>query len=254
MARIRTIKPELFEDEALGQCSRDARFLFVGLISHSDDHGRQRGSARLILANVFPYDEDIGPREIGQWLVELAQAGVILLYEYARQSFIEIENWGKHQRVDKVKATEFPDPPTSPETPVSPGARSAGATSRSAGATEGNGRDQGEGATSSLVELVFGYWQERCEHPKAKLDPKRRRAIGARIREGATEDEIRLGIEGAARGAFVSASGVRFDDIALICRDRVKLDLFIARATATPKAGLDEKDAAMLNQLIGVTG
>jgi hypothetical protein len=250
VARIRTIKPELFEDEALGDCSRDARFLFVGLISHSDDHGRQRGNARLVKANVFPYDEDIGRPEVERWLGELIQAGVIRMYESAQEKFIQIVNWRRHQRVDKIKESEFPDPLTHPDTSMDSGGSSSGATIPADGATEGNGRDQGREATTSLVEVVFKYWQERCGHPKTTLDPKRHRAIRGRLKEGATLDELKMAVDGAARAAYVNDVGHRFDDIELICRDRPKLDSFIARVSATPPNAAT--DAAVLAQALKV--
>jgi hypothetical protein len=56
--RIRTIKPEMWADEKVGQLSRDARLLFVGLITMADDEGRLRGCPAAILGHVFPYDDD----------------------------------------------------------------------------------------------------------------------------------------------------------------------------------------------------
>jgi len=40
MRRIRTIKPEMFEDEKLSKLPPITRFVFVGLISLADDYGR----------------------------------------------------------------------------------------------------------------------------------------------------------------------------------------------------------------------
>lgn len=118
-----------------------------------------------------------------------------------------------------------------------------------------------EKTSSSLVDVpdqvdeIFREWQEECHHPQAKLSPERRRAIQARLREGATREEFRAAIAGAARAAHVNDNGQRFDDIELICRNRVKFDSFIARATAVPQTSerdqLHLKDAAVLKRVIG---
>lgn len=89
-----------------------------------------------------------------------------------------------------------------------------------------------EKTTSSLrsdVAECFAYWQERCNHPTAKLTADRRRRIEARLRENYTVHDVRRGIDGAARGAFVNESGKRFDDIELICRTGSKLEDFMGR-------------------------
>lgn len=110
MARIRSLKPELWEDESIGRCSRDAMLLFIGLISHADDEGRQRGGPRLLLANVFPYHEDVESTHIAEWLEELELANVIVCYVVAGQRYLQIRNWAKHQRVDHPKPSSLPPP------------------------------------------------------------------------------------------------------------------------------------------------
>jgi hypothetical protein len=52
------------------------------------------------------------------------------------------------------------------------------------------------------------------------------------LKEGVSAEEVRTAIAGAAKAAFVDDNGRRHDDIELICRNRVKLDSFIARAHA----------------------
>ena len=59
MARKRMLSPEFWTDEKLGDCTRDERLLFMGLISQADDEGRGQGNPKLVKALVFPYDDDI---------------------------------------------------------------------------------------------------------------------------------------------------------------------------------------------------
>lgn len=80
---------------------------------------------------------------------------------------------------------------------------------------------------------LFEYWQHTCHHPGAIFDSKRRAAVEGRLRDGFTTDQIRQGIDGAARAAFVNDAGKRFDDIELICRNASKLESFVDRATAS---------------------
>ncbi len=87
-------------------------------------------------------------------------------------------------------------------------------------------------ATTDPVGWLFNYWRETCGHQHARATSDRLAKIRARLRDGYTVDEIQAAIDGAARGAFVSDTGRRFDDIALICRNGEKLDSFITRSTA----------------------
>lgn len=90
---------------------------------------------------------------------------------------------------------------------------------------------------ASDVRLLFEFWQEQCGHPQAILDAKRRTAIEGRLRDGYTVEQIRTGILGAARAAYVNDAGKRFDDIELVCRNAVKLDSFIDRASKVVQLG-----------------
>jgi hypothetical protein len=100
MARIRTIKPEYWVDQKIGKLSRDARLLFIALLSHSDDYGTVRSSPALIRANAFPYDEKLTVEEVKQWLQEVLDQGLLVPFEYSGESFYHIKNFGKHQKVD----------------------------------------------------------------------------------------------------------------------------------------------------------
>ena len=75
--RIRTLKPELWQDEKIGNLSRDARLLFIGLVTMADDEGRLRALPALILGHVFPYDTD-ALRKLEQWLEEIAHSGLVV--------------------------------------------------------------------------------------------------------------------------------------------------------------------------------
>jgi len=110
VARIRTIKPELWEDEAIGALPRDCRLLFIGLIQHSDDEGRQRGRPHVVKSNVFPYDDDVTADEVDLWLSLIASTGAITRYVHGGQKYLHVTNFNKHQAIQKPTKSKLPPP------------------------------------------------------------------------------------------------------------------------------------------------
>jgi hypothetical protein len=92
-------------------------------------------------------------------------------------------------------------------------------------------RAHNEQVAEEKVQEVFDYWRKACNHPRAKLGDTRHKAIRGRLREGYSIPALKLAIDGAKVGAFVS-DGKRYDDIELICRDEVKVEAFIAKGEA----------------------
>lgn len=114
-------------------------------------------------------------------------------------------------------------------------------------------------ARRAAIPRLFAYWRERCQHPTAKMTPDRARCIGARLREGYSEAEIRKAIDGAAVAAYVNDEGHKYDDLTLICRNGSKLESFINRgvkATGEISVELDagspveEKIATLRRQMV----
>lgn len=102
MSRIRTVKPELPQDERLGACSRDARLMFVNLLTQSDCYGNQRGNLRLLKGLLFPYDDDIGVADLEVWRDELAAVDVVRMYEADDgQQYLHLPGFVKNQRITR---------------------------------------------------------------------------------------------------------------------------------------------------------
>ena len=110
MARIRTIKPSFWSDEAVADLSRDARLLLVGLISSADDEGRFLASHNAISGYVFPHDNS-PPAKLRSWLDEIEKAGIVRFYSLGRREYGAFPNWNKHQRISKPQASALPAPP-----------------------------------------------------------------------------------------------------------------------------------------------
>lgn len=108
MPRIRSLKPEIWDDEALGACTRDARLLFVGLITQADDSGRFRAAPALLRASIFPYDEKLTKDRVEVWIDELADAGLVSLYTVKRERYGEFPTWSSHQKIDRPSESKIP--------------------------------------------------------------------------------------------------------------------------------------------------
>lgn len=107
--RIRTLKPETWQDEKIGCVSRDARLLFVGLITLADDDGRFRALPSQVLGHVFPYDDD-AVRKLGRWMDELSQVGLVVLYDVAGVQYGVLPQFGRHQKINRPSPSLIPEP------------------------------------------------------------------------------------------------------------------------------------------------
>lgn len=107
--RIRSLKPEMWADEKIGALSRDARLLFVGLITMADDEGRFRALPSAILGHVFPYDDDAA-RRLERWMRELESQGLVTRYEAEGFTYGSLNGWRKHQKINRPQASSLPTP------------------------------------------------------------------------------------------------------------------------------------------------
>lgn len=103
--RIRTVKPEWLDDEALVLASADARVLSIALILLADDYGNGRANVAVLSGRVFPGKV---PETLANALAELAKARFVVLYEADGQRYFSIRNWSKHQKVDKPGKPQVP--------------------------------------------------------------------------------------------------------------------------------------------------
>lgn len=108
--RIRTIKPECWADEKIAALSYQARCLFVGLVTMSDDEGRLRAYTAQILGHVFPADQQ-APRKLHTWLEEIESKGIIVTYEVAGTPYIAFRHWRRHQKINRATPSVLPSPP-----------------------------------------------------------------------------------------------------------------------------------------------
>lgn len=86
--------------------------LWLYLITYVDDFGRGSADAELLRGLVFPRRKGVTEKQIQTALDNLANTGMVILYEYDGEPFFYFPNWGKHQRIQN-KHPKFPDPPES---------------------------------------------------------------------------------------------------------------------------------------------
>ncbi|MCI7403935.1 MAG: hypothetical protein MSS85_07605 [Pyramidobacter sp.] len=92
--RARNIKPGFFKNENLGDCSFQARLLFIGLWCLADREGRLEDRPKKIHAEIFPYDQEMDTESC---LVELSSQKLIVRYKHENQNLIWIPQFSRHQ-------------------------------------------------------------------------------------------------------------------------------------------------------------
>ena len=91
MARARSIKPSLFDNEILGTADPLYTILFEGLWCHADREGRLEDRPLRIKAQIFLYREGIKPDDLLNWLEE---------NRFIYRRMLEIED--RHEPIDAV--------------------------------------------------------------------------------------------------------------------------------------------------------
>lgn len=117
MARSRNIKPGLYKNEDLAECSIWARYIFPGLWTLADREGRLEDRPKRIKGELLPFDsQDVEPL-----LQELARTkdaqGVafIVRYQNAEGRFIQISKFTVHQTPHYSEKASVIKPPVLPE-------------------------------------------------------------------------------------------------------------------------------------------
>lgn len=100
MARIRTIKPEFWEDEKLAKLPVYARLLFIGTWNFADDNGVLLANPVLMKSHIFPY-EDIGISTISEWIDMLVENGMLIRTTYNGKDYLVIRKFLIHQKINR---------------------------------------------------------------------------------------------------------------------------------------------------------
>lgn len=109
MARIRTVKPEMLDDEKVAALPHLAWRLFVSLIMTADDYGNQHGAPAKIRGTAL-WATEATDGEVREALARLSRDSLVALYSVRGQAYVSIVGWSKHQRVDKPGRPIVPGP------------------------------------------------------------------------------------------------------------------------------------------------
>ncbi|MFI1358147.1 hypothetical protein ACH4TV_31875 [Streptomyces sp. NPDC020898] len=113
MARIRTVKPEMFESESLAECSVTAMLTFIGLLTQADDSGRHRDHPAIIAGRLWALRPEHTAAHVAQDLEELAAAGLICRYAGCDgRTWLHVVTWEQHQKINKPTASRVPRCPS----------------------------------------------------------------------------------------------------------------------------------------------
>ncbi|WP_078345161.1 hypothetical protein [Mycobacteroides chelonae] len=113
--RIRSIKPEFWRSQDISSIEDWAtRLLFIGLWSYVDDNGVGVDRVSNIAADLFADDLERDPSEtfarVSRGLQQLAERFSIVRYEVDGRSYLFINGWAEHQRIDHPNVPRYPLP------------------------------------------------------------------------------------------------------------------------------------------------
>lgn len=199
MARKRMIDPSFWRDEKIGQCSFMERLLFEGLWTFSEDNGVGRANPLLLKADIFPYDASLREADITKSLDKLSSLGLILLYEIDCQKYYYINNFKKHQTINKPTPSALPEP-----LPEHYGSTTVVLPPKIKEEKIKEREDKG------IYERIRAMYNETCvSFPRcASLSDNRKKAIGARLKTYSFDDFKSL-FEKAEASAFLKGANNR---------------------------------------------
>lgn len=205
--RIRSIKPEILDDEKAAGLSSDAWRLWVSSWLLADDMGSTRGDSRRLAADAFwacPH-----PVDVGACLAELETAGLVRRYMVRGETYMRINGWAKHQRIDN--ASKMARLPSIDDADAVPLAATRGEPPRTAAGLEGKGGEGkgGEGSADEPPSLPPGIDLGEAENRKQKqiVEKHYQEALEVLTELNAARSRVRPGLRGI-RPTYSSLGGI----------------------------------------------
>ena len=109
MPRIRTIKPQFWEDEKISRLTIPARLLFIGCWNWADDEGALIWKAEFLRSRIFTYD-DLTLDQLREWQGEFIKENLVFAYNRGEDSFAVILNFNRHQLINRANPSKLPSP------------------------------------------------------------------------------------------------------------------------------------------------
>lgn len=172
MARIRTIKPEFWDDLKLSKVVRDVRLLYIGMWNFADDLGVIIGDHVWLKSKIFPFDA-IQLQQFDKWIEMLVKSGFISPLSHNGEGFYYLPNLTRHQVINKPNYEKVNIRKTDLEALITSRNDPGTIRERSRPIEEGNGKEgkpplsptgEGRGDTAFIrptAERVDDYCRER---------------------------------------------------------------------------------------------
>jgi hypothetical protein len=112
MARIRTVKPELFRHEGLFDLEKETglpiRLSWIGLFTCCDREGRFKWRPRQLKSEILPFDDEI---DFSRVLDALFTRGFVVKYRVDNEDYGHIPTWNEHQVINNRESeSALPEP------------------------------------------------------------------------------------------------------------------------------------------------
>jgi hypothetical protein len=189
--RIRTIKPEFWQNETIATLPEFTRLLAIALLNYADDHGYFMANHKLIAGNLFPFEDD--SKKIPRSIQELSRVDYLELgIDSKGRQVARVVNFDKHQRVDKPKASiikaDFIVQDASKTHPrIVQDASQEEGKGKEGNREQGNGREhEGTDALpfdSSDFKFFWSNWEQHLSEKKKPLKPTTRKMQLAKLGE-----------------------------------------------------------------------
>jgi hypothetical protein len=110
MPRIRSVKPEFWDDQKMAMISRDSRLVYIGIWNQSDDYGVCRANPIFLKNQIFPHEE-ISVKQFSGWLEELKMLKRIKPFSANGENYLYLPHFKDHQSIDRPSRIRYPSPP-----------------------------------------------------------------------------------------------------------------------------------------------
>lgn len=171
MPRIRSVHPDIVDDEIVAEMTPEAFRTWVMLWTHLDDAGRGIDSAKLWAGKLYPLNDTMSTEAVEANLAELAQRGLLVRYEVAGKRYLcaKPTSWPKYQKPQHPTPSRLPPIPHHEPLMSDTGASPVGEVGSGVG--EESSRQGGEGESE-------GEGPAPASHPRA-VTPLEQAAIDA---------------------------------------------------------------------------
>ena len=105
----RYLKPGICDSESINLCQPITETLYYRLLVNVDDFGRLDARSAVVRAKCFPLKDNVSNKDVENWLLELNENGLIVLYESSNSIFLQICKW---DNVPRSQTSKYPAPPS----------------------------------------------------------------------------------------------------------------------------------------------